>query len=110
MPEQNDDATVSYSVRELLSGMRNDMATGLARIESALVGKADKSDIARLEGRLDGHEARLESLEAERDERRGTRRAHEKRDALAVSGKRWAVDAVLTLGIIVATILAVIHP
>lgn len=109
MPEQDDDAVVSYSVKELLAGMRQDLSAGLAEIKEALGTKADKGDIAKLEGRLDGHETRIEGLESERDERRGSRGAHEKRDALDLSGRQRLIASAYGLGTLIVGVLAA-HP
>ena len=50
-----DDATVHYTVKELLAGIQKEQTQGFVRIEVAMSGKADKADVARLETRLDAH-------------------------------------------------------
>lgn len=80
MAEDHDDAEVRYTVRDLLDRIRADQSAGFARIETAMSGKADKADVARLEARLDQHARRLDGnterladLEQQQRDQRTTR-------------------------------------
>lgn len=50
-----DNIAVTYTVKELLASMQREQAAGFARIETSMSSKADKSDVARMEARLDAH-------------------------------------------------------
>lgn len=76
MAEDPDDATVHYTVKELLAAIRKEhadssamqteqMAAGFARIEVAMSNKADKADVARMETRLDAHGKALDDHRAQ---------------------------------------------
>lgn len=65
MDEIGPDARVTYSVRELLA----EQTALLRRIDGKVDTKADKSDIAAINSRVDGHENRIKGLEDDRDER-----------------------------------------
>lgn len=57
--DQDDDAQVTYSVKDLLASIASQQAAGFAEIKTALLQKADKSDVQRLEGRLNEHARHL---------------------------------------------------
>jgi len=61
-----DDIEVKYTVKELLYRMEDAQAKGFAVIQTLLASKADKSDITRLEARLDHEVERIDSLESAR--------------------------------------------
>src|SRR5205823_12956141 len=78
-----DNAKITYTVRELLEGIKRDQTEGFTRIEASMAGKADKADVARLETRLDHHGKRLDEhggeiatlKQARRDEKARVKRS-----------------------------------
>lgn len=61
-----DDSKVTYTVKELLGNISN----AVARVELAMTGKADKTDIERIERRLDKHQQEIDALKsAKHDEK-----------------------------------------
>lgn len=85
-------------------------SAGFARIETAMKGKADKSDLAKLEGRLDEHGKQLAELQAWRHDREVASGVHAQRDEKVFTRrqKAWgAVAGVLTMtGIWLGPIIA----
>lgn len=57
------DATVSYTVKELL----DEQTVLLREIDRKVDTKADKADISELHRRIDRHDGRIKGLEDERD-------------------------------------------
>lgn len=57
------DATITYDVKELLADIKTQQAVGFAELKTKLDTKADKSDLARMEVRLDNHATRLHDVE-----------------------------------------------
>ena len=58
-----DEPFIEYPVRDLLERMQKDMTTTLARIETKLDNKADKSDVATLKANQDHLNGRVDRLE-----------------------------------------------
>lgn len=94
MHEQDDEAEVTYSVKELLSALRDDQTRGFAAITAQLTGKADKTDVARMEGRLDDHARRIGSLEGDQKQRTADRES-----------RRWLIPTVLSAIFTVVVVL-----
>lgn len=61
-PEARDNAVVSYSVKDLLAKISGEMTEGFARLSALLDGKADKADLAHIEGTLTTHRAMIDGL------------------------------------------------
>lgn len=49
MPDDVGNVSVTYTVKELLGNIQTEQTKGFARIEQALNGKADRSDIAAIQ-------------------------------------------------------------
>lgn len=123
-----DDVKLTISLVETLHGMRSDLAGGLGRVEKALDGKADKSDVDRLEKTVEENRRadhrRLEIVEAETkrlaDEQRArdiaaTATASQIATEAASRSRAWSVrEKVLTIclsiAVTIGTLFAVIHP
>ena len=108
MPEDPDDVTISYTVKELLSDMQKSQTQGFARVEKGLEAKADKADIKRVEERLDRHETRLGSVEARQsvDEAKAQGADRVKSSNQDRMARMWAgIAAVAALALAVITIL-----
>lgn len=104
---------IEYSVKELLQAIRDDQSKGFARLEGTM---ARKSDLARLEGRMDAQERRVAELEEDRRLREARAKVHAARDAAEAEAirRRWSVrERVLLAASAVAvgagTLLAVLH-
>lgn len=107
---------ISYTVRELLEGIKEAQTAGFASLERAIQGKADKGDIQRVDGVLDSHDQRLGKLEQDRrirDERAAVHQEHaaiERQQAVARWSMRERILIVLTsCAIAGGTVAAVIH-
>jgi len=103
-----DNAQVIFTVRELLDQIRTEQATGFARLETKLASKADKSDVARMESRLDGHSQRLdahgeviEGLTQWRHDREVAAGVHQRRDQ-----RTWTFRQKLAAGICTLLLVA----
>ena len=97
MSAEHDDLTVTYSVKDLLSGIRNDVAAGFAKLEAALNGKADKADIARINGRIDEHQKQIDELRKKQDADDAARHAAQEVRQDHIEWKRWAIPTALTV-------------
>lgn len=108
-----EEASVRYSVRDLLArldGKLDSLTISLAR-------KADKTDIERVERRVDGHDVRLSALETRDHDREIAASVHAKRDERAEEQRRhrWSVrervfGAITTAAIAAGALLAIFHP
>lgn len=112
MSPDNDDAAVSYTVRELLDRIDRQQTQAFARIETSMATKADKADVAQLkvEMRIHGErltrvDDRVTMLEAGEHDRRIKADVHVERDqrVLTVRQKAWA--ALSAIALLAATIL-----
>jgi hypothetical protein len=77
-PPDPDDATVTYSVRDLLDVIKTEQTAGFTRLETSMNGKADAADVARIAERVDHHGTRLDKIDTHlrgREERRYTIKA-----------------------------------
>jgi hypothetical protein len=95
MGDLENDVVIEYSVKELLAGMDRRLTEGFADLKATNASKADKADIARLEGALGDLHGRVTALETAHNRARG-----------AVSGVHflWKV-----LGV-AATVLLILSP
>jgi ferric-dicitrate binding protein FerR (iron transport regulator) len=71
------DASVKYTVKELLQKLSDEQTAGFARIEVSLASKADKADVAKLEARLDEHGKAIDKLQDFQHELETAERVHE---------------------------------
>jgi hypothetical protein len=55
--------TVTYTVKEMFAEISASMASGFARIEARLDGKADKTDVEKVQTKLEEFGHRLEAVE-----------------------------------------------
>jgi hypothetical protein len=97
------DAQVKYTVKELLAHIKDEQTAGFARIETSLSMKADKADVERLEKQLDSHAGRIESLERSRDQSETAAKIHAVRDDEFWTFKRRTVGVILTMLTALAT-------
>lgn len=75
-----DDVVVTYTVKEILAQIQTTQTQEFAALKSALTSKADKSDIARLEKRLDDHQDRIITLETQEHDEEVASQVHSQRD------------------------------
>lgn len=101
---------VQTSLFARLNEIAKGQAEGFTRIETAMKGKADKSDLAKLEGRMEEHGKQIADLQTWRHDREVSTGVHKLRDDQTFTKRQkfWAaVVAVLTLaGIWVGPIIA----
>lgn len=99
------DAVVVYPVGELLAGIRDDMGKGFARVEKGLEAKADKSDVARLNGRLDEHQKQITELRQRQDRDDEQTRTRQEIKTQRRDWHRWLYPTLAAVGLTVITIL-----
>lgn len=93
-----DNSEVSYTVKELLKGIRDEQLRGFADLGGKLDAKADKTDIQAVHGRIDQVEDRVGTVE-------NTLAA-----VRAISDFwRWAIPAGAGVGAAVAGIVLIFH-
>lgn len=97
MSAEHDDLTVTYSVKDLLSALKSDVAAGFAKMEVALNGKADKADIAQINGRLDEHQKQIDELRKKQDKDDAAHAAAQEVRQSHTEWKRWAIPTALTV-------------
>ncbi|MHB1950251.1 MAG: hypothetical protein ACYCQK_02100 [Acidiferrobacteraceae bacterium] len=108
MSDDPDDLVITYTVRDLLASIKTEQATAFARLEAKLEGKADKSDLVRMEARLDQHARDLDKVRSDtaeiqqwRHDRDNAADVHRQRDQ-RFSRRTKTIWAVLTTLLIVA--------
>lgn len=105
MPEETlDEPTITYKLRDILDQIKLAQAQGFARIDANLSIKADKSDIDRLETRLDSHATRLDDVEQWQHDNEVTTNVHFQRNAIQWSWRRRAFAVAGSIGLMVATV------
>jgi hypothetical protein len=102
----DNEATVEYTVKELLQKIQNDQTAGFAQINQSLVSKADKGDLERLSGRMDAYEGRLGHVEEKLKTDEAAQQAVQGVRAVQISSRQWAIGiaAILVSGGIGATL------
>jgi len=63
MADTAEDLTVTYGVKELLAQISTAQTAGFASLTEAMLSKADKADVARINATLDAHDVRLRDAE-----------------------------------------------
>ena len=106
------DAQVTYPVRELLEQMRREQTTGFARLEVSLTQKADKSDVARMEARLDqhgkelsSHDREINSLRQKQREKELTEEVRSQHEERSSTWKRRVMGTLYGVAIVAATVI-----
>lgn len=99
MPDSDDMASITYTVKELLSDIRG----SLGRLEGKLDAKADRSEVAELIHRVDMESNRITAIESHITTRT-------KIDAEAKEWHRWIWPMVATVALIILGLLAWLHP
>lgn len=105
MPEQDDNAVVTYGVKELLAALREELSNGFVRLETALSGKADKADLAEIRGELKAHGEEIGRLKEKESEREAAAEAHTRILDRQTEWRRWAVPALLTAVMVIVMVL-----
>lgn len=99
MPDSDDMASITYTVKELLSDIRG----SLGRLEGKLDAKADRSEVAELIRRVDTESNRITAIET-------LITTQEKADVKTTEWKRFIWPTVLSIVVIVITLLAWLNP
>lgn len=102
------DAEVRYTVKELLKAIRDDQTAGFASLTTALANKADKSDIARMEARLDHAERDIAGLKQARDDQNAAARGRQEGFSQGLSLVQKLGAGLVGLAIVAGPIIAVI--
>lgn len=106
MESETPEPTIKFRVSDMLARIDGKIDI----IFNALAKKADKSDIDRLEQRLDGHEVRLVAVETwKRDTEIGEQAVRAERTARWTNRER-VLAALVGVALAVGTLLAVFHP
>ena len=87
---------IRFSVRDLLDRMSSDIAAGFARVESSLVSKAEKADVAELHGEMRTIVGRVTALEKHKDDAEVAMRVKELAQSKRDAWFRFAIPAALT--------------
>lgn len=101
-----DPVRVSYDLTDVLDKLNSSIAANHGELKGLIAGKADKSDVSRLEGALEAHrketDSRLRPLEEERRSREDRQKAREEHEGEFFTRRQrfWAVVyALVSLGI-----------
>jgi hypothetical protein len=104
-PQARDNAVIVYPVGELLDKISKDQAAGFARVQEAMVNKADKSDVARIEGKLTDHGHAIEKLKERQGKDDAARAVQEAIAQKRVDWRRWATPVILSTALTTLTVL-----
>lgn len=99
MPDNDDVASITYTVKELL----NDIRGSLGRLEGKLDAKADRSEVAELMHRIDQESTRITVVEAHVNAQK----------QVAAENKEWhrfIWPTLASLALIALGLLAWLHP
>lgn len=100
MPPDGDDmASITYSVKELLSDIRG----SLGRLEGKLDAKADRSEVAELIRRVDAESNRITAIETHIN-------TQSKADVEAKEWKRFVLPTCLSVIVVAISILSWLYP
>lgn len=105
MSADPDEVVVTYTVKDILAEIKKDQTAGFARIEQAMKGKADKSDLARIEGRLDQHQVQIDELRKRQDRDDEQTRTRQEIQVQRREWHRWFIPTLLTIGLIVVGLI-----
>lgn len=111
-PDSQDDALVTYPVRDLLERLERHIENLDQRITKALASKADHADIDRLDARLNAqgvviedHGERIAGIEQRESARKQAADVHQERDRRFSKRTKGAWIVISTVLLIVATFL-----
>lgn len=96
---------IQQSLLSKLDAIVRGQSEGFTRLETAMKAKADKSDLAKLEGRLDEHGKQLADLAAWRHDREVASGVHQQHDDRMFTKRQKFWASVGAVAIICATIL-----
>lgn len=88
---------VTYDVSDLLDRIGTRLDQGFARVETALVGKADKSDLAAINARLEEHGREIGRIKDQMRSDEAASAAVAAQRAAWRDWRRWAVGLVVLL-------------
>ena len=91
MAEGDEEARVSYSVKELITNVQKSVDSGFSRLEGKLDNKVDRSDLVIVHTRLDEHEADIRRLKESQTEDKAAERAVDKARDRTVSWRQWTI-------------------
>lgn len=99
MPDSEEVASITYSVKELLSDIRG----SLGRLEGKLDAKADRSEVAELIRRVDSESNRITAIETHIN-------TQTKIDGETKEWKRFIYPTILSVVVVVISLLAWLNP
>lgn len=103
VPDINDEAVVTYTVRELLANIDRAQTVGFTEMKAALANKVDKADLARIETELASHAQDIGALKTWKHDTQLTKNVHNDRNEASATWKyrlvraAWAVIGVAAL-------------
>lgn len=98
-PDSDDMASITYSVKELLSDIRG----SLGRLEGKLDAKADRSEVAELIRRVDAESNRITAIETHIN-------TQSKADVEAKEWKRFVWPTFLSVIVVAISLLSWLYP
>ena len=100
---------VTYNIGDLLDRLGTRLDSGFASINTKLDSKADKSDLAAINARLDEHGREIGRLkDRQREDEAAALAVGNQRDR-ARDWRRWALEFLVSAAIAGGTIAAVLH-
>ena len=100
---------VTYNIGDLLDRLGTRLDSGFASINTKLDNKADKSDLAAINARLDEHGREIGRLkDRQREDEAASMAVSAQRDR-ARDWRRWALEFAVSAAVAGGTIAAVLH-
>lgn len=100
---------VVYDVGDLLDRLGTRLDTGFATLIEKLDNKADKSDLAAINARLDEHSKEIGQLKDRQREDEAAQRALLKVKSSTTNWRRWAIEAVISAAATAGILIGVLH-
>jgi hypothetical protein len=97
--DEDGQLVVTTPLLVMLNNIQRDVAAGFAGLQVSLDGKADKADLAKLEGRWESLNRRVEGLETSRHDREIAATVHQQRDQRTFTKRQkvWGVAGAVAL-------------
>jgi hypothetical protein len=99
-----DDNTVSYSVKELLAEIRDEMRRMLGLVEQ----KADRSEIATLHSRINTEAGRIDRIETHVEQEKRLKEEKDKAADRQTARRTWFWPTVASLLLVALTLVSVL--
>lgn len=101
----DDDVTITYTVKELLNDLKSAVDTGFAGVRASLDTKADKSQIEEITRRLDEHGREIGQLKDQQRVDEAATNALAGAKASRVSARQWLIGILISAAFVVVALL-----